>query len=240
LVTLEDIIEEIIQQEIVDETDEITDNIGKTPTKRTKKRRDYHAFFGDTEHHEVKVTMQVAQAVFQYLTTSVDLFSPEHLTPRCLKKILNEDVYRNYKINVDTNEPLMEKGKSCNYFVLIIEGRVQVQIGKEEHEFESGPFTFYGKQVLEQALSSVPQDRTDENRSRKLSPGSWLPDYTLVPLTDLLYAKIDRNIYIIAVKASRFQLSPTISIIEEPGSDGAGAKESKDGDEKDSEGDPLL
>merc|ERR1712080_669766 len=207
---------------------------------RTKKRRDYHAFFGDTEHHEVKVTMQVAQAVFQYLTTSVDLFSPEHLTPRCLKKILNEDVYRNYKINVDTNEPLMERGKSCNYFVLIIEGRVQVQIGKEEHEFESGPFTFYGKQVLEQALSSVPQDRTDENRSRKLSPGSWLPDYTLVPLTDLLYAKIDRNTYITAVKASRFQLSPTISIIEEPGSDGAGAKESKDGDEKDSEGDPLL
>ena len=203
LVTLEDIIEEIIQQEIVDEFDEITDNQYKIPTKRTKKKRDYQAFFGDTEHHEVKVTQQMAHAVLQYLATSVDVFSNEHVTSRCLKKILHEDVYRNYKLNADNKEPLMEKGKSCNYFILILEGRVQVQIGKEEQEFESGPFTFYGKQVLEQSLASVPLDGKDENR--KLPARSWLPDYTLVPLTDLLYAKIDRNTYITAVKASRFQ-----------------------------------
>lgn len=44
-----------------------------------------------------------------------------------------------------------------DYFVLILEGRIQVQVGKENMMFETGPFSHFGSQVL-----------TDEGEIRKL------------------------------------------------------------------------
>lgn len=35
-----------------------------------------------------------------------------------------------------------------DYFVLVLEGRVQVQVGKENMVFETGPFCYFGSQVL--------------------------------------------------------------------------------------------
>jgi len=43
---------------------------------------------------------------------------------------------------------LYENGKSCDYFVLILEGHVQIDIGKERLVFDGGPFTFFGVQAL--------------------------------------------------------------------------------------------
>ena len=60
------------------------------------------------------------------------------------------DVFREIKIKKQTSEEdldIIEKGKPIDYFILIVEGRVQANIGKEELVFESGPFSFYGLQV---------------------------------------------------------------------------------------------
>lgn len=49
-----------------------------------------------------------------------------------------------------TNEDeliIIEKGKPIDFFVLIVEGKVQASVGKEELVFESGPFSYYGLQV---------------------------------------------------------------------------------------------
>lgn len=35
-----------------------------------------------------------------------------------------------------------------DYFVLILEGRVEVTVGRENLIFESGPFTYFGSQAL--------------------------------------------------------------------------------------------
>ena len=95
----------------------------------------------------------------------MDAFSTEHVSPHFLKRILSLDVYREVKlkrdksgivIDSDSVEKIMTKGKPCDFFILILEGKVNVQIGKEEHQFETGPFTYYGKQVLEQALLVPP------------------------------------------------------------------------------------
>ncbi len=43
---------------------------------------------------------------------------------------------------------IIEKGKPIDFFVLIVEGRVQANVGKEELVFESGPFSYYGLQVF--------------------------------------------------------------------------------------------
>lgn len=47
---------------------------------------------------------------------------------------------------------MRSQGKAADYFVLILEGRVEVTIGKENLVFESGPFSHFGYQ----ALTAVP------------------------------------------------------------------------------------
>jgi len=75
------------------------------------------------------------------------------------------DLYREIKIKKDDrgnrslkqNEEeliIMTKGKNIDYFVLIIEGKVEVNIGREELIFESGPFTYFGIQTLNQVIDS--------------------------------------------------------------------------------------
>ena len=66
-------------------------------------------------------------------------------------------------LHSDDELVLVRKGKPINYFILIIEGRVEVNIGREELMFESGPFSYFGIQTLSQVLPSItsglPTDR---------------------------------------------------------------------------------
>ena len=50
---------------------------------------------------------------------------------------------------------IVKKGKPINFFILVIEGRVEVNIGREELTFESGPFSYFGIQTLSQVLPSI-------------------------------------------------------------------------------------
>ena len=165
IVTLEDIIEEIIQQEINDETDVVTDNKSKKKRKKDRYRdKDFKMFLGTKTHQRVIISPQMSLAILQFLTTSVRAFFPEYCSPRILQKLLNMDVYRQIKVsknhknanlmddNLEDEFVIMKKGKPCDFFVLVLEGRVEIKIGKEEHKFYEGPFSYYGEQMLEQAL----------------------------------------------------------------------------------------
>jgi metal transporter CNNM len=44
------------------------------------------------------------------------------------------------------------QGKPVDFFVLILEGRVEVTVGRENLIFESGPFTYFGIQALTQNI----------------------------------------------------------------------------------------
>ena len=140
LVTLEDIIEEIIQQEIVDETDVVMDN-------RTKKKRrrenfksgnegtTFHQMFGGESTKKIAISPQLTLAVFQYLTTSIEPFKGNYISEVVLKRLLTMDIYREIKVKKESNNKkasvineedliIMTKGKTIDFFVLIIEGEL--------------------------------------------------------------------------------------------------------------------
>lgn len=45
---------------------------------------------------------------------------------------------------------IYEQNKPADYFVLLLEGRVEVTVGQEKLLFECGPFTYFGTQALAQ------------------------------------------------------------------------------------------
>ena len=67
---------------------------------------------------------QVHLAVLQFLTTSLPPFAPEIINGEILKKLLKLDVFRSTKNHPNSLEPVVKKGFPCDFFVLIIEGKV--------------------------------------------------------------------------------------------------------------------
>ena len=48
---------------------------------------------------------------------------------------------------------LYERGRSCDYFILILQGRVLITIGSENMHFEGGPFMYFGIQAFAGEMS---------------------------------------------------------------------------------------
>ncbi|XP_066991893.2 unextended protein isoform X3 [Anabrus simplex] len=157
IVTLEDVIEELIQSEIVDETDVWTDNRSKRRRNQKSLKQDFTIFAERRENQHIHISPQLTLATFQYLST-IDAFKPDIISETILRRLLKQDVI--YHIKVKNKEKakhdpltiIYQQGKPVDYFVLILEGRVQVQVGRENLVFESGPFTFFGSQALTQNI----------------------------------------------------------------------------------------
>lgn len=85
---------------------------------------------------------------------SVDSFKSDIISENILRRLLKHDVI--YYIKVKSREKarhdpvtiIYQQNKAADYFVLILEGRVEVTLGKENMTFESGPFTYFGTQAL--------------------------------------------------------------------------------------------
>ncbi|XP_030235244.1 metal transporter CNNM4 [Gadus morhua] len=238
LVTLEDVIEEIIKSEIVDETDLFTDNRTKRRvSSHERKQQDFSIFKLGENELRGKVSPQLLLATHRFLATEVEPFRPCHLSEKILLRLIKHpSVVQELKFNPkDKRCPqhyLFQRNKPVDYFVLILQGRVEVEIGKEELRFENGAFSYYGMPSLVPLLplihrcssrSSVlnQSDSMLSAGSVVLSAGSvghlsavgvgggvYLPDYSVRQLTDLQIIRISRSHYQNALTACRMDCSP--------------------------------
>ncbi|KAL1282251.1 hypothetical protein QQF64_001054 [Cirrhinus molitorella] len=239
IVTLEDVIEEIIKSEILDETDLYTDNKTKKKITHRERKQDFSAFKHMDNEMKVKISPQLLLATLRFLATEVEAFSPIQMSEKILLRLLKHpNVIQELKYNEKNKKAiehyLFHRNKPVDYFILILQGKVEVEAGKEGMKFEAGAFSSYGMMALTASPENKSPPRTfglnhsdSLNRSERIeaitpSLGSsnhqlnaflqiYVPDYSVRAVTDVQYIKVTRQQYQNAVMASRMDKTPQSS-----------------------------
>ncbi|XP_006831367.1 PREDICTED: metal transporter CNNM2 isoform X2 [Chrysochloris asiatica] len=241
IVTLEDVIEEIIKSEILDETDLYTDNRTKKKVAHRERKQDFSAFKQTDSEMKVKISPQLLLAMHRFLATEVEAFSPSQMSEKILLRLLKHpNVIQELKYDEKNKKApeyyLYQRNKPVDYFVLILQGKVEVEAGKEGMKFEASAFSYYGVMALTASPGenkSPPRpcglnhsdsvsrsDRIDaitptlgssNNQLNSSFLQVYIPDYSVRALSDLQFVKISRQQYQNALMASRMDKTPQSS-----------------------------
>lgn len=150
------------------------------------------------------------------MVLALEPFKRDSISENILRRLLNQDIIRCIKMKTKSkNDPtnvIFQQGKPVDFFVLILEGRVEVTVGKEQLIFESGPFTHFGLQALtqnvgfdspsqQQPLHQVMGSLQSLNMDALLRH-TFIPDYSVKALSDVVYLVIKRSLYLAAKRAT--------------------------------------
>ncbi|MEE6478849.1 hypothetical protein FKM82_012032 [Ascaphus truei] len=217
LVTLEDVIEEIIKSEILDESEDYKQKVKKKrppvqPPLVPRGEEDLSFFRASDMEQKIKISPQLLLATQRFLCQEVDLFSNSRVSEKVLLHLLKlpgvtQEVKFDDSNRLSPEHFLYLRSQPVDYFILILQGRVQVEIGKEGLRFENGAFTYYGVAVLSACLSGHQSPSTSRHvngrgQSDPTEPVSYCPDYTVRALSDLQIVKVSRLQYLNALRAS--------------------------------------
>ncbi|KAL1788541.1 metal transporter CNNM2 isoform X1 [Sigmodon hispidus] len=178
IVTLEDVIEEIIKSEILDETDLYTDNRTKKKVAHRERKQDFSAFKQTDSEMKVKISPQLLLAMHRFLATEVEAFSPSQMSEKILLRLLKHpNVIQELKYDEKNKKApecyLYQRNKPVDYFVLILQGKVEVEAGKEGMKFEASAFSYYGVMALTASPAPLSLSRTFVvSRTEVLAAGS--------------------------------------------------------------------
>ncbi|XP_038677277.1 metal transporter CNNM2-like isoform X2 [Scyliorhinus canicula] len=165
IVTLEDVIEEIIKSEILDETDLYTDNRTKKKITHRERKQDFSAFKPTDNEMKVKISPQLLLATHRFLATEVEPFSPTQMSEKILLRLLKHpNVIQEMKFDERNKKApehyLFHRNKPVDYFILVLQGKVEVEAGKEVMKFEAGAFSYYGMMALTSSPVPLSLSRT--------------------------------------------------------------------------------
>uniref|UniRef100_A0AAQ5YJP8 Metal transporter n=1 Tax=Amphiprion ocellaris TaxID=80972 RepID=A0AAQ5YJP8_AMPOC len=146
LVTLEDVIEEIIKSEILDESDGYLD-------MKVKRPLEFSLFKPPEGEPKIRTSPQLLLATHRFLSREVEHFSPLRVSEKVLFHLLrhpsvNQEVHFDPSNRLSPGHYLYTRNHPVDYFILLLQGRVEVEIGKEGLKFENGAFTYYGVSAL--------------------------------------------------------------------------------------------
>ena len=130
-------------------------------------------------------------ALFQFLSASVEPFSEDHISPAILRRLLHTE-YLSCEVAFDEKNPslIYEAGKPANFFTVVVEGEVQVEIGNEKLKFECRSFSHFGVQALCNILSCPSQ------------PEPYVPDFTVRLAVNCLLFTVTQHEYALAYRTS--------------------------------------
>lgn len=220
ILTMEDIIEELVQSEIMDEAD----------TKRERRRRRAKEFLTGklanvslsndnlnifvTEVDQTNkpvISSQIRKALFYFLASSVKPFMGEFISPKVLETFLRKPEFTKEKRNLvedesDINMYLYKYGVECDYFIIVLEGKAVLQVGKEGMEVDAGLFSYYGVDAL------VDEKETDPLKSITNPFKPYKPEFSLKVNSYCVYLQITRNEWKDAVKQSMIERNLVTSL----------------------------
>lgn len=80
-------------------------------------------------------------------------FRSDKISEHILQKLIQQNVVINFRFT-DTDSSSLDNylyhcGKPSDCFIMILQGRVEVEFGKENLTFEGGPFTYFGVNALQ-------------------------------------------------------------------------------------------
>ncbi|CAL8077533.1 unnamed protein product [Orchesella dallaii] len=237
MLTMEDVLEEILQADIRDEND-----VGKFNARSGTKRPPAVPFMNRKVKKVVEIPATLALAATQFLSTffscdaydiyaAVDPFKYGTISVSIIQRLLKTNVQflkapKRKARQICPEVHLYEQGKAADSFIMILEGRVQVTVGKEKLMYEAGPFTIFGNDFLlndqlgatprstiagESALNSPIEIDTSERPSItseladiKRRP-TFIPDYTVKVLTDIYFLRLKYDHYRHAIAATELE-----------------------------------
>ncbi|EFB28193.1 hypothetical protein PANDA_000178, partial [Ailuropoda melanoleuca] len=184
-----------------------------------RRKEEFSLFKVSDDEYKVKISPQLLLATQRFLSREVDVFSPLRISEKVLLHLLkhpsvNQEVRFDESNRLAAHHYLYQRSQPVDYFILILQGRVEVEIGKEGLKFENGAFTYYGVSALT-APSSGHQTPVSSLQSIRhdLQPepadgarwSAYCPDYTVRALSDLQLIKVTRLQYLNALLATRAQ-----------------------------------
>ncbi|XP_067393160.1 metal transporter CNNM1 isoform X3 [Emydura macquarii macquarii] len=167
IVTLEDVIEEIIKSEILDETDLYNNRKKERVPHHGRKPQDFSIFRLSDSEMKVKISPQLLMATHRFMASEIEPFKSPYFSEKILLRLLKhphviQELKYDQKNKRAAEHYLYQRNRPVDYFVLILQGKVEVEVGKEGLRFENGAFTYYGVPAIMAVICS-------ENDVRKVS-----------------------------------------------------------------------
>ncbi|ESO13033.1 hypothetical protein HELRODRAFT_159628 [Helobdella robusta] len=195
---------------------------------------------GDGNDAEASLTPNMFKALKCFLAT-LPPFKPELISPVVLEKLLrrcaitkvrkplgsspSSSLTPDISIIIEDGSAsqsvravnIVEMNRPMDGLVVVLEGKVEVEIGVERFVFIEGPFACFGLPVLQNAISSLSNSlprstpttsaaaagTTLKNLDAEVSQQHYIPDFTVRPMTeDVSYIKISCSTYVSSLQAT--------------------------------------
>ncbi|XP_067909180.1 metal transporter CNNM2-like isoform X5 [Heterodontus francisci] len=141
------------------------DNRTKKKITHRERKQDFSAFKPTDNEMKVKISPQLLLATHRFLATEVEPFSPTQMSEKILLRLLKHpNVIQEMKFDERNKKApehyLFHRNKPVDYFILVLQGKVEVEAGKEVMKFEAGAFSYYGMMALTSSPVPLSLSRT--------------------------------------------------------------------------------